>query len=1032
MAIDPNITDFIAQAVSKFGLSPTQPIDVSDPLTRLSMAVIITNIEQGRDIYSYDQFVKGSAMSAGLDPDTYNTLVSAVSLGFENFQAAGGFVSPASTKVSSGGSSVPTNLSSYVQAAEVVAKVSASSIDSIISSTQAILAINALNGINPLTGLTNGISAPTGVNTDNPIGNFFSGIGQKVTGAVNTVTDALGITTSNNNSAVTGSVADPNKVGSNDSYIVISMGSNDVGTVSATKTQENLTAAIAAAKQAGYPTENIIVTIPALAGARERIINAIAANPGVKSIDAGSVPNDGLHPSAEGYKQLGDKVAAITGKDKEVTCEGDSLCSAGGIGDSINAKYGIDSYSNGNIGKTSTYLVNNEFKNLDSVADSIPAATPFTPNQNTFTPSEAAKAAQTVAKENGFTVETPVSVDGKIVGWVATNPITKDTLVFNQLNGKLIDSAGTPIKTPADLTPGLDTVLTEKGYTYAVPNSNGSITYTRPPESTESPPDLTNSVTIGREGAATFAGGARYDVGATLAGLRLDAAGIKQISDTAATTPIFGGSTPTASLATTAGTISANYSSLSVIGPGAAINTAFGQSPYAIGGTMAQYNLVGYGLAQGQASDDLVKYQTTYDSNNRLLSNYQTQLNVTDNQLAIVNNTLKELETTQLDSAKLIQTDALLKESENLRTLNTTAQGLEDKIKQLDSNITNSPDADLIKGWEVEKQAAVIQKDEILAKIDESNQRLNDISSSKITLDDTGVTVDSVKQQIETARAERDLLITNKLDLSRNIAETRDSLDQTKEVIAKVTAAKEEAAIQVGLPQKIADLNQQITDQSNYIKMLSSPSSIGIADRAGKLKDAESDFNALVAQRDEAVNYNVQGPQLPAGWKPLDTNVTTSNITAAYEANNTNAAVAISLQGANGQLAYDSSTGNYYLNGYQTDSTGLRVSNVPNTATPIGTPVDSVDTARLLSETVPGEIYYSTTEKGTTYYQDGEVVNLNGDKLADITTGDPTGGDFSQIPTIETPIDYGQYTETAQITPLEPAYTSIENWTADI
>ena len=95
MAVDPNITDFISQAVSKFGISPTQTIDVSDPLTRLSMAVIITNIEQGRDIYSYDQFVKGSAMSTGIDPDTYNTLVNAVSLGFENFQAAGGFVSPA-------------------------------------------------------------------------------------------------------------------------------------------------------------------------------------------------------------------------------------------------------------------------------------------------------------------------------------------------------------------------------------------------------------------------------------------------------------------------------------------------------------------------------------------------------------------------------------------------------------------------------------------------------------------------------------------------------------------------------------------------------------------------------------------------------------------------------------------------------------------------------------------------------------------------------------------------------------------------
>jgi hypothetical protein len=220
MAIDPNITDFIAQAVSKFGVSPTQPIDVSDPLTRLSMAVIITNIEQGRDIYSYDQFVKGSAMSSGVDQDTYNTLVNAVSLGFENFQADGGFVSPAIPSVSSGGSSVPTNLSSYIQAAEIVAKIPGTSVNSIISATDAILAVNALNGINPLTGLTNGLSAPTGVNTNNPLGDFFSGIGQKVSGAVSSVTNALGITTSTNTSAVTGAVAGTLTAGKPDVAVV--------------------------------------------------------------------------------------------------------------------------------------------------------------------------------------------------------------------------------------------------------------------------------------------------------------------------------------------------------------------------------------------------------------------------------------------------------------------------------------------------------------------------------------------------------------------------------------------------------------------------------------------------------------------------------------------------------------------------------------------------------------------------------------------------------------------------------------------
>jgi hypothetical protein len=60
---DPVYKDYIAKLQTLFGMDPTQTIDVNDPTTKLTMAVVLTTVEQGRNNYSYDQFVKGIAKS---------------------------------------------------------------------------------------------------------------------------------------------------------------------------------------------------------------------------------------------------------------------------------------------------------------------------------------------------------------------------------------------------------------------------------------------------------------------------------------------------------------------------------------------------------------------------------------------------------------------------------------------------------------------------------------------------------------------------------------------------------------------------------------------------------------------------------------------------------------------------------------------------------------------------------------------------------------------------------------------------------
>lgn len=113
---DPNFSTFLIKVASDYGLDINQKIDMNDPRTKILMATVITNIEQGRSLYSYDQFVKGCAAASGIDPEILDQELNPTSLGFENNSGLSGYVPPTLPSIVRGGSSIPLNFSSYIQA----------------------------------------------------------------------------------------------------------------------------------------------------------------------------------------------------------------------------------------------------------------------------------------------------------------------------------------------------------------------------------------------------------------------------------------------------------------------------------------------------------------------------------------------------------------------------------------------------------------------------------------------------------------------------------------------------------------------------------------------------------------------------------------------------------------------------------------------------------------------------------------------------------------------------------------------------
>ena len=210
---DPSYKAFLAKVVNDFGMDPNQQIDLNDPMTKLTMTIILTTIEQGRDVYSYSQFIKGCANSIGIDPAVFDSEVNPTSLGFENNSGSAGYVPPTLPSVIKGGSTIPLNPSTYITAGINTA-------------------LNAISGNSP-------VSIPT-------FGGIFSGITNSITGASNFVTGFGG------NSGVAGSIPGSGAIYSGTAY-----NGNDaaiLATIRQTETNGNYGAVNYTAVAVGFPT----------------------------------------------------------------------------------------------------------------------------------------------------------------------------------------------------------------------------------------------------------------------------------------------------------------------------------------------------------------------------------------------------------------------------------------------------------------------------------------------------------------------------------------------------------------------------------------------------------------------------------------------------------------------------------------------------------------------------------------------------------------------------------------------------------
>jgi hypothetical protein len=170
---DPKHKDFLTKVVTKFGLDPKQQIDVNDPMTKLTLAIAITSVEQGRSNYSYDQYVKGIAKSIGLDPSVLDKELNPTKLGIENNSGTSGFVSPSVPTISTGGASVPkVNISAYISASGTAGPLPTIKLPDSISS--------AISGVSSA---VSGVATSVG-NAVRTVTGYVSGTAETVTGAV--------------------------------------------------------------------------------------------------------------------------------------------------------------------------------------------------------------------------------------------------------------------------------------------------------------------------------------------------------------------------------------------------------------------------------------------------------------------------------------------------------------------------------------------------------------------------------------------------------------------------------------------------------------------------------------------------------------------------------------------------------------------------------------------------------------------------------------------------------------------------------
>jgi len=206
---NPVAVDFLKSLTYKFGLDPKQQIDMNDPMTRLVMAISIATTEQGENIYSYDQYIKGCAESAGIDPAVFDSEVNPTSLGIENnnpstgtnASSAGGsagggggntsgYVSPKLPKIVAGGSSLPTTLISQYAAAGTAAIIATPAFQNVFGG----IALNTISfkdgGLvveNPVNAVSNSIAASV-TNAQGVITSTVAGATAAIGSAINNYT----------------------------------------------------------------------------------------------------------------------------------------------------------------------------------------------------------------------------------------------------------------------------------------------------------------------------------------------------------------------------------------------------------------------------------------------------------------------------------------------------------------------------------------------------------------------------------------------------------------------------------------------------------------------------------------------------------------------------------------------------------------------------------------------------------------------------------------------------------------------------
>ena len=283
---DPYYKDFLTRAKNDFGLDPDQVLDMNDPMTKLTMTIILTTLEQGRNNYSYDQYVKGIAKSIGIDPGEYDREVNQTQLGFENATGTSGYVSPASPAVVKGGSTI-----------------------SIAIAMPYISAVGSGTGVDLMTSTSLG------------------GFGGYINKAVDTVTNGIKTITGAFTGSTSGTTITPARDGSiagASNIVVLSIGSNDYRG-DQTAVQVNIESTVRGLREKGYE----VVIIRPKEGYSSAAVDAVAAKYGLTKINP-TYPVDDFHPTS--YADVAARINEATGgKAGQARYIGDSI--AKGTGD---------------------------------------------------------------------------------------------------------------------------------------------------------------------------------------------------------------------------------------------------------------------------------------------------------------------------------------------------------------------------------------------------------------------------------------------------------------------------------------------------------------------------------------------------------------------------------------------------------------------------------------------------------------------------------------------------------------------------